>query len=98
MLKKAADFLKKNGNKKTLIVFDIDGDGIGSAVLLAKTLKRLFKKTPKTMPASHSLFFITKEMFQEIKNKKFEVIITVDITIDETPSHILKLAKKSNNL
>jgi len=98
MIKEVADFIKKNGNKKTVIIFDTDGDGIGSAVILAKTFKKLFKRTPKAMPASHDLFFITKDMFKEIKNKKFDFVITVDIAIDEKPNYILKLAKKSKIL
>ncbi|NIO45112.1 MAG: hypothetical protein GTN36_06215 [Candidatus Aenigmarchaeota archaeon] len=98
MIKRAVDFLKKNGNKKTVIIFDTDGDGIGAVVILAKTFKKLFKKTPRAIPASHDLFFITKNMFQEIKNKKFDNIITVDIAVDEDPEYILKLAKKSKIL
>jgi len=96
MLKKAVDFIKKNGNKKTVIIFDTDGDGIGAAAILAKTFKKLFKKTPKAMPADHGLLFITKKMFKE--NKKFDIVITVDIAIDEKPDYILKLAKKSKVL
>ncbi len=98
MIKRAVDFLKKNGNKKTIIIFDTDGDGIGAAVILVKTFKKLFKKTTKIMPANHDLFFITKDMFQKIKNKKFDTVITVDIAIDEKPEYILKLAKKSKIL
>jgi len=94
MLKESVGFLKKNGNKKTLIIFDTDGDGIGAAVILAKTLKKLFNKTTKAIPGNHS---ITKDIFQKIKNK-FDTVITVDMAADEKPEYILKLAKKSKIL
>ncbi len=98
MLKGVADFIKKNGNKKTVIIFDTDGDGIGAATILVKTFKRIFNKTPKTIPANHSLFFTTKDIHQEIKKKEFDTVITVDMAVDERPNYILKLAKKSKIL
>jgi len=96
MLRKAAEFLKENGNKKVLIIFDTDGDGIGAASILAKTLKRVFRKMPEAMPANHGLSFIDERMFQ--KSKKFDVIITVDAAVDEKPDYVLRLAKKANIL
>jgi oligoribonuclease NrnB/cAMP/cGMP phosphodiesterase (DHH superfamily) len=98
MLKKAVDFLKKNGNKKTIIIYDTDGDGIGAAAILTKTFKKLFRKTPKAIPANHELLYINENMFQYIKNKKFEMVITVDIPADENPKFILELAKKTKVL
>ena len=98
MLKKAAEFLKEIDNKKTLIIFDTDGDGIGSAAILAKTIKRLFKKMPEAMPANHGLSFIDSSMVKKIKSKKFDAIITVDAAVDEKPEYVLELAKKSRIL
>ena len=43
MFKQAIEFVK-NCKGKTIIIYDTDGDGIGAAVILAKTIKRLFKK------------------------------------------------------
>ena len=96
MLKKAVEFLKENGNKRVLIIFDTDGDGIGAASILAKTLKKVFRKMPEAMPANHNLSFIDERMFQ--KSKKFDVIITVDAAVDEKPDYVLRLAKKANIL
>jgi len=98
MLKKAAEFIKENGNKKVLIIFDTDGDGIGSAAILAKTLKRAFKKMPEAMPANHGLSFIDRSMIKKINSKKFDVIITVDAAVDEKPEYMLELAEKSRIL
>jgi len=98
MLKKSIDFIKKNSNKKTVIIFDTDGDGIGAATILVKTFERIFNKTPKTIPANHSLLFTNKDIFQEIKKKGFDTVITVDMAVDEKPDYILKLAKKSKIL
>lgn len=98
MLKEAAEFLKEFGNKKTLIIFDTDGDGIGSAAILAKTIKRVFKRMPEAMPANHGLSFIDSSMVKKIKSKKFDVIITVDAAVDEKPEYVFELAKKSRIL
>jgi single-stranded DNA-specific DHH superfamily exonuclease len=98
MLKKAAEFLKEIDNKKTLIIFDTDGDGIGSAAILAKTMKRIFKRMPEAMPANHGLSFIDSSMVKKIKSKKFDAIITVDAAVDEKPEYVLELAKKSRIL
>ena len=98
MLKKAVELIKENGNKKTIIIFDTDGDGIGAATILAKIIKRIFNKIPEVMPVNHNSFFMFEEMFYGIKNKKFDFIITVDIAADEKPEYILKLSKKSKML
>lgn len=92
MFKQAIDFIKKCKGK-TIIIYDTDGDGIGSAVILAKTLKRLFKKFPKSIPGNHDLFYITKNNYDEISKQKADKIIIVDIAVDEKPEYILKLAK-----
>jgi single-stranded DNA-specific DHH superfamily exonuclease len=98
MLKEAAEFLKEIDNKKTLIIFDTDGDGIGSAAILAKVLKRLFGKIPEAMPANHGMSFIDVKMIKRIKRKKFDVIIIVDCAVDEKPEYVTELAKKSRIL
>ena len=58
MFKQAIDFIK-NCRGKTVIIYDTDGDGISAAVILAKTLKRLFGKFPEVIPAYHDLFNVT---------------------------------------
>jgi oligoribonuclease NrnB/cAMP/cGMP phosphodiesterase (DHH superfamily) len=93
MFKQAIDFIK-NCKGKTVIIYDTDGDGIGAAAILAKTLKRLFKKYPKAIPGHHDLCYITKNNYDEISKQKADRIIIVDIAVDQKPEYILKLAKK----
>jgi single-stranded DNA-specific DHH superfamily exonuclease len=98
MIESAVDFIIKNGNKKTLIIYDTDGDGIGAAAILARMFKKLFRKNPKIIPAGHGEEFINKKIFEQMKNEKFDNIITVDIALDEDPKYILKISKKSKVL
>jgi len=93
MFKQAVEFIK-SCKGKTVIIYDTDGDGIGAAAILAKTLKRLFGKLPKAIPGNHDLFYITKNNYNQISKQKAERIITVDIAVDEKPEYIFKLAKK----
>ncbi len=94
MFKQAIDFIK-NCKGKTIVIYDSDGDGIGAAVILAKTLKRLFRKLPKAIANHHDLFNITvKNNYGVISKQKANRIIIVDISVDENPEYVLKLAKK----
>jgi len=94
----AIKMIKENGGKKTLIIYDTDGDGIGSAAILTKFFRKVFKKTPSSMPSEHESFFISEKMLKEIKRKNFDFIITVDIAIDERLECILELSKKARIL
>jgi single-stranded DNA-specific DHH superfamily exonuclease len=96
MLEKAVKFINNIDGKKAAVIFDNDGDGIGSAAMIAKFLKTIFKKYPEAISKTSDLYFITKEIFQRLR--KFDFIITLDIAFDEKPEHILKLAKKSKIL
>ena len=97
MIEKAADFIKKC-NEKTAIIYDVDGDSIGSAVIIAKTIERLFSYIPKSFIISHDLFAVDKGIYKDINNKKIKNVIIVDISVDEEPSYILKMSKKANVL
>jgi len=97
MIDKAANFIK-NCKEKTAIIYDIDGDSIGSAVLIAKTIERLFNYVPKAFIISHDLFSNEKGIFKKINDNKINNVIIVDIAIDEEPKYILEIAKKSNVL
>lgn len=97
MFERAVEFIK-NCKGKTVLVYDTDGDGIGSAVIVAKTLKKLFNKFPVAIPNSHDENFITKKLYNEILKQKPEFIITLDMPADQELCFVLKLAKKSKIL
>jgi len=93
MIEKATNFIK-NCKEKTALVYDIDGDSIGSAVIVAKTIERLFDYAPKAYTINHNLFAVDKGVYKKIKEKKIKNLIIVDIAVDENPSYILEIAKK----
>jgi len=97
MFEQAAEFIK-NCKGKTIVVYDTDGDGIGAAVILSKTIKRLFKKYPKAIPGDHDLAYLTKNNYDQISGQKPNNVIIVDMSLDEKADYILKLAKKTKIL
>lgn len=92
MLKKAADFIK-NCRGKSVIVYDTDGDGIGAAVILAKTMKRLAKKYPRVIPKDRGLSLISDNIIEKVRG--FDNIIFLDIAADERAGDVTRIAKKS---
>ena len=97
MIDKAVNFIK-NCSEKTAIIYDIDGDSIGSAIIIAKTIERLFSYVPQAFIISHELFTVGKGIFKKINDKKIKNVIIVDISVDEEPKYVLEIAKKSNVL
>jgi len=97
MMEKAVEFIKKCKGK-TVLVYDTDGDGIGAAVIVAKTLKTLFNKFPVAIPSSHDESYINEKLYKEILKQKPKFIITLDMPTDEVLTYVLKLAKKSKLL
>jgi len=95
MIEKAVNFIK-SCSEKTAIIYDIDGDSIGSAVIIAKTIERLFDYIPQAFIISHELLASEKGIFKKINDKKIKNVVIVDISIDEEPEPILKIAKTSN--
>jgi single-stranded DNA-specific DHH superfamily exonuclease len=89
---KAIDFLREG--KKSVIIFDTDGDGIGAAVILAKSMKRAFNISPKIIPRDHKSSLLSKDMLKRISGK-FDLIVFLDMAVDETPDYITHLAKNS---
>jgi single-stranded DNA-specific DHH superfamily exonuclease len=92
MLENARNFLR-GCDKRTVVVYDTDGDGIGAAIIIAKTLKGLLKKYPEAIPRDHGLSLITEKLLRKVR--KFDNIIFLDIAADEKPDIVLDLAKKS---
>jgi len=97
MIEKAIKFLK-SCNEKSAIIYDVDGDSIGSAVIVAKTLERLFGYKSQAFPISHDLFAVDKGIYKKIKDGKIRNVIIVDIAVDENPKYILELSKKARIL
>jgi single-stranded DNA-specific DHH superfamily exonuclease len=97
MLKRAIEFIK-NCKGKTVVVYDTDGDGLGAAVIVAKTLKMLFKKYPKSIPGYHDLAHLTKNNYDEVSRQRADNIIIVDIPVDRKADYIIKLSKRSKIL
>jgi oligoribonuclease NrnB/cAMP/cGMP phosphodiesterase (DHH superfamily) len=93
MIDKAVNFIK-NCNEKTAIIYDIDGDSIGSAIIVAKTIERLFDYIPTAFIINHELFTVDKGIYKEVIDKKVKNVIIVDVAIDETPEYVLKIDKK----
>jgi single-stranded DNA-specific DHH superfamily exonuclease len=93
MIKQAVEFIR-NCSGKTIIVYDTDGDGIGAAVIISKTLKRIFNRYPKAIPADHDLKYVTRNDYDEISKQKAENIIIVDMSVDSKIDFITRLAKK----
>lgn len=96
-LDKAADFIK-NCKEKTTLVYDVDGDSIGSAVIVAKTIERLFNYIPSSFIINHDTFAVDRELYREISSEKIKNVIIVDISVDEEPEYILKISKKARVL
>jgi single-stranded DNA-specific DHH superfamily exonuclease len=92
MIENARDFLR-GCRGRTVVVYDTDGDGLGAAAIIAKTLKGLFKKYPKAVPRDHGLSLITDRLVSKIKD--FDNIIFLDIAADEKSETVMKLVKKS---
>lgn len=92
MLQKAADFIK-DCKGRTVIVYDIDGDGLGAAVILAKSMKKIFGRYPKAIPRDRGLTRVTDKVVDAVKG--FDDIIFLDITADQRYEVVLKLDKKS---
>lgn len=91
MIDRTVDFIK-SCKEKTALIYDIDGDSIGSGVIIAKTIRKLFNYTPEAFPISHDLFVIDKGIHKEIKNKNIKNLIIVDIPIDEQPKDVLQIS------
>lgn len=96
-LEKAADFIK-GCNEKTALIYDIDGDSIGSAVIIAKTIEKMFCYAPEAFPINHDLFAVDGGIYKEIDEKEIKNIIIVDVAVDETPEYVLKIAEKAKVL
>ncbi|MFH0929035.1 MAG: DHH family phosphoesterase [Candidatus Aenigmatarchaeota archaeon] len=96
MLDKAAAFI--SGCKgRTVVVYDTDGDGVGAAAILARTMKNIFGDYPVALPREHGLSLVTKGMVEKLYGK-FDNVIFLDIAVDENPEHVIKISEKSRTM
>lgn len=95
MFTKAAALLK--GCKSFLIIFDTDGDGIGSAAIFSKAIERTFGVLPKAMHKENGLSFISDETLERVLGK-YDAVIILDITASERPEHVKEMARYSKVL
>ena len=95
MFEKAVALLK--GCKSFLIIFDTDGDGIGSAAIFSKAIENAFGVTPRAMHKETGLSFISDGTLERIKGR-FDAIIILDITASERPLLVKELARYSKVL
>ncbi|MBN2202740.1 MAG: DHH family phosphoesterase [Candidatus Aenigmarchaeota archaeon] len=93
MIDKAARFIQ-NCDKNTAVIYDKDGDGVGAAAVVAKTLKKLYGKYPKAFPRESGSCLVTESLIDKVIGK-FDNIIFVDIAADENSERIVKLTENS---
>jgi nanoRNase/pAp phosphatase (c-di-AMP/oligoRNAs hydrolase) len=97
MLGKAAEFIK-NCSEKTAIVYDVDGDSIGAAVIISKTIERLFGYAPKAYLINHDLFAVDRGIYKKVMNEKIKNVIMLDFAVDESPEYVEKMSNKARIL
>ncbi len=96
-MQKAAEFIK-NCSEKTAIIYDVDGDSIGSAGIISKVIERLFGYVPKAHVINHDMFAIDRGIYKNVQKDKIKNLIMVDFAVDEQPEYVVKLAEKAKIL
>jgi single-stranded DNA-specific DHH superfamily exonuclease len=97
ILENAVNFIKKYGSEKIVIIYDTDSDGIAAAVIISRTIERLFGELPVALPNNHDIPYLTnltKNLYEEVIKSKARVLITVDMPLHEDTNYVLNLAKK----
>lgn len=76
------------------IVFHTDADGIASAVIAAKAIERICGKKPCAfLTPAPSEVIISKKMILELKKKKINKVVVVDLNVDQEPESIRAVEK-----
>ncbi len=76
------------------IIFHTDADGICSAVLAAKAVEKICKKKPAIfLTPAPSEVIISKKMISELKKKKINKVVVVDLNVDQEPESIRAVEK-----
>lgn len=94
ILKKFDQYIEKISPKdKIAIIHDTDPDGLCSAVIIAKTIKRL-KETKITLLETLEEKTINKKLQDKLKKEKITKLIILDISLDQDTKTLEKLSKK----
>lgn len=71
------------------LIFDSDADGISAAVIIAKVLKKFYKKDiGLAISASHGVEFIGSELINKLKENRISVLISTDLALDKHLEHL----------
>jgi single-stranded DNA-specific DHH superfamily exonuclease len=84
---------------KIAIVHDADPDGVCSAVILARCIKKLRNRKPEYVtPFDRESYSISDEQIKKMHKKGINKIIVADFSIDQQPALVKKLSKKIDML
>lgn len=79
---------------RVAIIFHTDADGITSGVIAAKAVERISGKTPSLfLTPAPSEVTLSKKMIAELKKKKINKVVVVDLNVDQDPKSIIELEK-----
>ena len=92
-------FLNLKPTDNIAIIHDTDPDGICSAVIIAKTAKKITgKKITINIPVDKTQYGITPKMIKLLKQKKINKLITTDFSAEHDVKTLQKLEKQMDIL
>ncbi|MBN1644686.1 hypothetical protein JW851_01425 [Candidatus Woesearchaeota archaeon] len=95
LVNKFKDFLNSVSKKdRVAVIHHTDPDGICSGVIVSKLVERLRKKKiDLRLNQKGNVHYITDKTLKELKKKRINKVIITDLTVDESPKGVKKLAK-----
>jgi len=76
------------------VIFHTDADGITSGVIASKAVERISGKKPALfLTPAPSEVTLSKKMIAELKKKKINKVVAVDLNVDQDPESIEKIEK-----
>jgi single-stranded DNA-specific DHH superfamily exonuclease len=88
---KFRELMKEIKNKRSAVIHDSDADGVCSAVISAVALKRISKKEPLIFHQNPGEITITEHTLSELKEKKIEFVVIVDLSVDQNPEPLKEI-------
>jgi len=84
---------------RVAIVHDADPDGVCSAVILARCIKKLRNRKPEYVtPFDRDSYSISDEQIKKMRKKRINKLIIADFSIDQQASLVKTLSKKFDML